>query len=237
MSKAGNRRTGECVYCGTIGTITRDHIPPQNIFARPRPSDLIVVPSCLTCNQSATRDDEYFRMTLSLREDMQQHPANDQLCRAVQRSFANPRQAKFTRAFFQGVRRVDVETPDGIYLGQQPVYEVNLRRLERVAARIAKGLFYHICKVRLPDHYDMILLSEEEHKYASDEFAERIRTRVLAPLWSAPEHVIGPGVFSYRFMFAADDPNMSAWLLIFFQVVRFLCVSVTRDSAMVRNAI
>ena len=82
----------------------------------------------------------------------------------------------------------------------------------------------------------MISLSEEGDEYDSDETAERIRTRVLAPLWSAPEHVIGPDVFSYRFMFAADDPNRSAWLLIFFQVVRFLCLSVTRDLAMVRNA-
>lgn len=141
MAKAGPRRTGECVYCGTIGPLTRDHIPPQNLFAKPRPSNLIAVPSCPPCNHSATRDDEYFRMTLSLREDLQQHPANDQLRRAVQRSFAKPQQARFTRAFFQGVRRVDVETPGGIYLGQQPVYEVDLRRLKRVAARIAKGSF------------------------------------------------------------------------------------------------
>src|SRR5690348_3375624 len=120
MSKTGNRRTGECVYCGTIGTMTGDHIPPQNLFARPRPNNLIVVPSCFSCNQSASLDDEYFRMTLSLRDDMREHPANDQLRRAVRRSFANPRKAKFTRAFFQGVRPADFETPAGIYLGRQP---------------------------------------------------------------------------------------------------------------------
>jgi hypothetical protein len=236
MSKAGNQRIGECVYCGAIGPITGDHIPPQNLFARPRPNNLIVVPSCLSCNQSASLDDEYFRMTLSLREDMQPHPANDQLRRAVHRAFANPRKAKFTRAFFQGVRRADVETPSGIYLGQQPIYEVNLRRLERVAARIAKGLFYHTRKLRLPDDYDMISFSEEGNEYASDEFAERIRTRVLAPLWSVRENLIGPDVFSYRFLFAEDDPNVSAWLLIFFKAVRFVCVSVTQDVATVRNA-
>ena len=106
--------------------------------------------------------------------------------------------------------------------------------LERVAARIAKGLFYHKRGFRLPDGYEMVSYSEYGKQYASKEVAERIRTRLLGPLWSAPENTIGSDVFSYRFLIANDEPNSSAWLLVFFNAVRFVCVSVRREPTTAR---
>ncbi len=37
---------GECVYCGSVGKITDDHIPPENLLSKPRPNNLIKVQSC-----------------------------------------------------------------------------------------------------------------------------------------------------------------------------------------------
>ena len=130
MPKTRNNRIGECIYCGAIGCVTGDHVPPKNLFPPPRPNNLIVVPSCLPCNQSASLDDEYFRLTLSLRDDTRDHPAVGLLLPSVRRSLANPRKAKFTRAFRRGITRADIETPAGIFLGQGPAYQVDLRRLE-----------------------------------------------------------------------------------------------------------
>ena len=35
-----------CVYCGSTGPLTDDHVPPKVIFTEPRSSNLITVPAC-----------------------------------------------------------------------------------------------------------------------------------------------------------------------------------------------
>jgi len=49
-----------CVFCGDPAT-TRDHVPPKGVFPDPKPSDLITVPACDSCNSDTKLDDEYFR--------------------------------------------------------------------------------------------------------------------------------------------------------------------------------
>lgn len=65
-------RKGECVYCGVIGPITDDDIPPKCLFKKPRPA-LVKVPSCPPCNNSVSDDDENFRTMLALRHDLSGH--------------------------------------------------------------------------------------------------------------------------------------------------------------------
>ena len=69
-SKKKPKNYGECVYCGREAQLTSDHIPPKNLFPKPRPSNLITVPSCKRCNRSASKDDEYLRLVLVMREDV-----------------------------------------------------------------------------------------------------------------------------------------------------------------------
>src|SRR5213078_104682 len=59
---------GECVYCGQVLWLTKDHVPPRCIFPPPLP-ELVTVPCCMHCNRSASKDDEYFRMMVALREN------------------------------------------------------------------------------------------------------------------------------------------------------------------------
>ncbi len=73
MPQRKKKRLGICVYCGRNGPVTRDHIPPKNLFAT-RPSNLITVPACEKCNRAACKDDEYFRLTITSRSDIGEHP-------------------------------------------------------------------------------------------------------------------------------------------------------------------
>jgi hypothetical protein len=52
------RQTMFCVHCGG-GAETRDHIPPKVFLDEPFPEDLPFVPSCASCNQGASADEEY----------------------------------------------------------------------------------------------------------------------------------------------------------------------------------
>ena len=51
-----------CVYCGTDGGRTRDHVPPKSLIRQPYPANLWTVPSCAECNQGFSKDEEYFRL-------------------------------------------------------------------------------------------------------------------------------------------------------------------------------
>jgi hypothetical protein len=75
----------ECVNCGAAVDLTRDHVPPKNLFPKPRP-ELFTVASCRACNNGASEDDEYFRLTLSMAEGSGDHPDAKGVLPAVLRS-------------------------------------------------------------------------------------------------------------------------------------------------------
>lgn len=60
MSK--KKKDGVCALCGEMRPVTREHVPPKNLFLFPRPSNTITVPVCESCNHSYHLDDEYFRV-------------------------------------------------------------------------------------------------------------------------------------------------------------------------------
>lgn len=54
----------QCIYCGVRDNLNRDHIPPKGILRKPYPSNLATAPSCMTCNESYSKDEEYFRLII-----------------------------------------------------------------------------------------------------------------------------------------------------------------------------
>jgi len=58
-------RMETCYLCGSIDDLTRDHIPPKNLFPSPKPSNLITVWCCRKCNERYSLIDESFRIFTS----------------------------------------------------------------------------------------------------------------------------------------------------------------------------
>lgn len=54
-----------CYLCGSIENLTRDHIPPKNLFPSPKPTDLITIWCCRECNEKFSLIDESFRVFTS----------------------------------------------------------------------------------------------------------------------------------------------------------------------------
>src|SRR5437870_4665127 len=117
MPRSRKNRVGECVYCGTVGPVTKDHIPPKTLFAT-RPPDLITVPCCEKCNKRFSRDDVYFRDVVSMRADIGDHPEARRNLEAVLRSAARPEQRKYWDGLLGGARLRDVYNPSGLYVGR-----------------------------------------------------------------------------------------------------------------------
>src|SRR5438552_3111844 len=146
------RGSSICVYCRQGEVETYDHIPPKNLFSRPRPSSLVTVPSCLSCNAGASLDDEYFRLVVALRHDVD-HPDAAVARDSAMRSLARREAGGLRTAFLSATREVELRSAGGLYIGRTGAYDVDVPRLDRVALRIALGLFYKETGQPLPRDY------------------------------------------------------------------------------------
>jgi hypothetical protein len=212
----------ECAYCGAVGPVTRDHVPPKGIFSEPRPNSLITVPACERCHSGETsRDDEYFRLALHVRDGIDSHPDVKKARPTLLRSLANPRKVGMTKALTEKTFLAEFVTPSGIFIKKQWAIETNMDRLRRVVSRTMKGLFYHHKKHRLPDGYDALVCDEDSFKKwpasARDEINEMVK-----PILAQRGVTIGNGVFSYWYGYDKNNPNNTCWIFVFYEQVRFL---------------
>lgn len=63
--KREQKQKGICPLCGKVGYLTREHVPPKNLFLKPRPKNTITVWTCKQCNSSYDLDEEYFRVYIT----------------------------------------------------------------------------------------------------------------------------------------------------------------------------
>ncbi len=233
MNRSRPRKTGECIYCGRVRPVTEDHVPPRNLFAKPRPNNLIKVPSCHEChseNKQVSQDDEYFRLMLTLNESTATHPDVTQLLPTVLRSLARPDKVGFTKSLLKSIKEVNVRSRSGLFIGSKLAFDVNLARLDNVARRITIGLFYHEKGYRLPDEYEAVAYSESGMQDLTNDVKQELQANILQPLMTNAPNIIGNRVFTYRVAYSDTDKNASAWLFIFYERVAFLCMTLPKES-------
>ena len=220
--------SGECVYCGRKEPKDRDHIPPKNLFPPPRPSNLITVPSCRRCNREASLDDEYFRLMLTMRDSAYEHPAAKEAWRSAMSRLARTESRGFRNSVLSSVREVELRTLMGIYLGAKRAYDVDFGRLETVADRVCRGLFFHHFGRRLPPSCSSKAMVLD--RFTSGELSSPgSLANIVAPLLGRPSTAIGERVFTYQWLPTADSdahPNSTAWLFTFYDSTRFLALTV-----------
>lgn len=124
-SKAPRR----CIYCGNPDT-SREHVPTRCLLEKPFPPNLITVPSCSSCNQSFSLDEEYFLAVLS------QIGTSSRLTNKIQDGGC------VDRMFSRKPRLDDRITRSLKPVGNRIYLEPELERIHRVIQKIAAGLFY-----------------------------------------------------------------------------------------------
>src|SRR5205823_3119728 len=118
-------------------------------------------PACEACNKGTSRDDEYFRQIAMAYETPAGSPDADAVCETIVRSFRREKAAGLRARFFETVRPVHVWTMSGLYAGKSFTYTLEADRLQRTAAKIVKGLFFHISGYPLPDGYGSVAVTAE----------------------------------------------------------------------------
>ena len=224
-------RTGECVYCGRFQPLTDDHIPPQALCGKPRPSDLVVVPSCKLCNGGASKDDEYFKTMMVLKDRAGSHPEAVAIRDSAFRGLAKPKKTRFTRRILGSMRQVTLRTPAGLYVGKAPGIDVDLTRLDRVVERITRGLYWHHHgNVRLPDDHKVVVWSEDGLRGITPADVLQLRSTLIDPVLNNPARSIGRDVLRYWYA-SSDREHVTGWLLEFYGNVRFVAFTVPNTLA------
>jgi hypothetical protein len=218
------RRIGECVYCGKTRRLTDDHIPPKGLWNKPRPPDLITVPSCSSCNSGASRDDEYFKSMMVFKDKSGSHPEAVAVRPSVFRGLEMPKKIGFARSLVKGIRRVRVQTPARLHLGRRFVFDVDLTRLDRVVERITRGLYWHHRRSRIPDGFEVVVFSEDGLRDLDGPARERLRREFVTPVRNNPCYSVGRGVMRYWYASISQQPQALAWVYEFYDDVKFLAL-------------
>lgn len=227
-------KKNECVYCGTMENLTRDHAVPKSFFPEPRPSNLITVPSCRACNESFSLDEEYCLTKLVLRDDLSDHPNVPYLLTKIFRGFEKGKKGRFLLALRRDTKPVDAYSDGGIFLGKRIGYTAKLERIERVVEKIIKSLFFHHQQKRIPADYKIsVFYTRSLNPVIAVQAQIKVILNMLA---SEPSRILGDKVFSYKFRVLDDDPLSSLWVMIFFGKVIFLGMVMPNDNvAQIKN--
>lgn len=212
-----------CAYCGGSDRLTKDHIPPEQLFPSPRPANLITVSACQHCHSDTSKDDEYFRLKLCLKEDAGDHPSARENWPAIFRSLNKTEAVGLRKGFLGDLRTVQLRTPAGIYLGPRLSYSVDLGRIRRVVERIVRGFYFAERCVPLGLSKEVRVHTNEDIQQEPQEVLSELTKNILAPLAAQAPKIIGDNVFSYRFYVLEENPVHSVWGLSFYAAVPFLC--------------
>ena len=176
---------------------------------------LITVPSCERCNNGASDDDEYFRNILVMRGDVGDHEAAKKVLSTALSALARPQQRKFRRGFVEGISVVWLRSMASGFIAPAPAYTVEMERLNRMFNRIARGLYYHERKERMP--IDTLMASRIDAA-ASD-------WHIIDSIMNKEYKSIGDGVFSYRSWYAWDSRFAAIWQFILYDSIKVISLS------------
>lgn len=228
-----NKRPMICVYCGSAAELTRDHIPPKALFPQPRPT-LITVPSCRACNGNASRDDEYLKVMATLRDDLASDPNVQRLIPGVLRGLARPQALRLARSIVSTAKEVEIQTASGLSVGKGVGYDVDLVVLDRVMARTVKGLYFHHFEKPIPIGYDVRAFSFAGLQGVDQSLRGNIIDTITA-LTSQHLHRVGDRIFLYWYQTPPEHEVVSAWLLLLYLRLPFLCIIGPKDECATRT--
>lgn len=200
-----------CIYCGGPNPKTKDHLPPKGLFSKPRPR-LITVPCCDECHKSTTMDDEVFRNMLTMNRNVENHPDIPKVLEKVHRSFERPKHLKLVKNLIATIESVNIPGSSKENYSYRPEGD----RMDKVVARIVRGLFWHENNKLFPIDglitvYCLEFMEQDKASLFSkfDDFFEQ-----------TPTKIIGNKVFQYK-MAKQSEEFIEMWWMCFYESLMY----------------
>ncbi|HDY66199.1 MAG TPA: hypothetical protein ENH85_00255 [Candidatus Scalindua sp.] len=196
------RNSDICVICGKNPSIGRDHIPPQSIFPKPRPNDLITIPACDQCNNKRSGLDEKFKVFIGINAG---HGSEGERLFRDQTTKTLEHNRKLRRQIASTMREVEVKTPVGLILGTTSAVLLDSNAYDTVIDRIIRGLHFH--------HTGHIL---GDNVYINVHWYRKLTKKIYEMTNGWPTGVVGCGQFIYKYVVFDEEPLGSVWVFQFF---------------------
>ena len=198
---------------------TKEHVVPSCLYPEEPKVKLLTVPACWDCNNALAKDEEYFHTVLIDRDAW----TNSPIAREVWEKRVRP---SFKREEWQGLRKLLASNVTPIYLPSPTgfteigILTVDRARLERVAEKIVRGLYYHLTRRIIPQTTKMSFY------WRPKDWAEDIALQ--ASLIN-----VDPDVFSCRYGIASgESPEGSIWWMLFYRSIMYI---VTAEGPVIHN--
>ncbi len=146
--KKGEQRQGVCVYCGSDGLITVEHVFPKTIFLV-LDKEMITVPACGSCNQIKSLGDGDLRNFIIMDVFGGEHPDAPAMLEKLLRK-SNVRLRNWLQRQLVEAEDVELVTEGGIIVGNLSRIEFNGDRINVAQEMTVRGLYYHEFGVALP---------------------------------------------------------------------------------------
>lgn len=193
-----------CTICGLYEAINREHVPPRNIFLKPRPNNLVTVPACDNCNNDTSGLDEEFRAYLSLRVGIDNRQSLDFWTKAALPTIQS--NERLRRQIGETLGQAEVFSEAGIFIGIAPAVLWEVQKHNPIIEKTVKGLYW--------EHYNDILGNRVNWEIT---WLRGLTEKAINMLSQLHVKRIG-NAFVYAYRRTDDDPISSIWLLEFYGI-------------------
>jgi hypothetical protein len=219
-----------CALCAKRQATTREHVPAKGLFPRPRPSNLITVPSCDPCNHGTGSDDDHLRAFFALRVEAQPTESLNRVRASVARALTRTDFRGLQETFARGIRFEWLPESGGQVLTMQSLLLPDMQRVLGVVAKNVRGLFYHLTGRILPPEIGVLVLPD--HKVDELTPEGQLQAKRWMQLASSGTRGDVGEVFGYTLRVTDDNPNVFAAGLLYFKTFGFLAAAVRPDQTL-----
>ena len=196
-----------CYLCGDplVGETSVDHVPPKQLYAKEirkkHSPNLLTIRVHKRCNSSFQYDEDYFVNTLA------PFGKDSYAGSALLREVFSKYKAGVKRPLVGKVLKEFERAPSGIVLPKGLVAKrIEGDRVQRVAWKIVRGLYFHEFGTVLPEYKPKSLTIAPPDRPPPIEF--------LQALFDRPSRGAYPGVFDYKYVTVAELDDFNYWGLL-----------------------
>jgi hypothetical protein len=169
---------------------------------------MVTVPSCNSCNNGSSADDECLRNAVSFAAGMSTQEANELWTSRTLPGIR--RNQRLHKQILRGARRYPQLSRGGIYVGSGFMFQVEAEPIHRAIKRAVRGLYLHSygCRLLPSTAIDILLLDRHGHGFQSwlNNLVPQMHLRTIGN-----DHL-----FEYLFGRVPESPQDSIWLLHFY---------------------